>query len=70
MKKQHKKPRNPRNDKNQAHGLWISYYSAGDWSYHYNIGDVFCKGQYVNAIEYGYWIDNSARKATLTFYIK
>ena len=52
----------PRNNKNQRHGLWIEYYYDGNVRY---------KGQYINAIEYGYWIRNSSIfKSKINFYIK
>ena len=52
------------NDIGQRHGLWIRYY---------NNGDLFYKGQFINDISYGYWIDNyyiTALKSTITFYLK
>ena len=44
-----KKPITPRNDKDQAHGLWIFYY---------NNGDLMFKGHLINSIRYGYWNEN------------
>ena len=37
------------NEIGQNHGLWIVY--------NYN-GSVCYKGQYINGIRHGYWIDN------------
>lgn len=44
-----KKSKYPINDKDQRHGLWICYSPYGDFIY---------KGQYINHIAYGYWINN------------
>ena len=57
-----KKHIQPYNDKKQAHGLWIWYYSTGETS---------CKGQYINGIIHGYWISNwTIVKPDIVFYIK
>ena len=55
-----KKHIQPYNDKKQAHGLWIWYYSTGETS---------CKGQYINGIRYGYFIDNLNKKQKITFFL-
>ena len=47
------KNKNPRNNKGQPHGLWI---------YHFSNGIVWYKGQFINNIRHGYWIDNFGRK--------
>ena len=39
----------PFNNKNQAHGLWITYT--------YN-GNILIKGYFINDTKYAYWIDN------------
>ena len=44
-----KKDIEPRNHKNQRHGLWIWYY-AND--------KIMLKGQFINGIRHGYWIEN------------
>ena len=44
-----KKDIKPKNHNFKAHGLWIYYLSNGNICY---------KGQYVNNIRYGYWMDN------------
>ena len=52
----------PFNDKEQAHGFWIVYNTNGS---------MFYKGQYVNYIKYGYWIDNwFINKPYIAFVIK
>ena len=52
----------PRNSKKQAHGLWIWYY-AND--------KIILKGQYINNVEYGHWIENWNNDThKITFYIK
>ena len=52
----------PKNNKDQRHDFWISYYSDGNLSY---------KGQYINGNYYGYWISNSRIfKSQINFYIK
>jgi len=43
-----KQNKDPLNDKNQKHGLWISYLNYKIWY----------KGQYINGSKYGYWIEN------------
>ena len=55
------KNKNPRNNKGQPHGLWI---------YHFSNGIVWYKGQYINGIRHGHWIDNFGRKHRITLYIK
>ena len=44
-----KKDITPKNTKFQRHGLWTFY--------NYN-NDLLYKGQYINDIQYGYWINN------------
>ena len=57
-----KKSKYPINDKDQRHGLWICYSPYGEFIY---------KGQYINHIAYGYWIENWKRKDTnVTFFLK
>ena len=57
-----KKDIEPRNHKNQRHGLWIWYY-AND--------KIMLKGQFINGIRHGYWMDNwILRKQNITFHIK
>ena len=52
----------PYNNKNKAHGLWLNYY---------NKGNLFFKGQFINGIRHGYWMDNwILRKQNITFHIK
>lgn len=36
----------PRNDKGQAHGLWVTYYSNGQLDF---------KGEYINDYRHGFW---------------
>ena len=55
-----KKHIQPYTDKKQAHGLWIWYLSNGKLCY---------KGQYVNNIRYGYFIDNLNKKQKITFFL-
>ena len=55
-----KKNITPRNNKKQAHGLWLCYYNDGNLGY---------KGHYINDIKYGYWIENRFKPETV-FYIK
>ena len=51
----------PKNNKNKAHGLWITYYS----------NDICYKGHYINDLENGYWIDNwSCRPYQVIFHLK
>ena len=53
-----KKDIEPRNHKNQRHGLWINYYT---------------KGHYINGIRHGYFIEFwviMKRKTNITFYLK
>ena len=51
----------PKNSKNQNHGLWIHYFSNGKLCY---------KGQFINDIEYGYWIDNWTKyKPQIRFFL-
>ena len=60
MKKQNL---NPYNNKANPHGFWIRYKKDGNLWY---------KGQYINNVEYGHWIDNwiDKSKSTITFYLK
>ena len=51
----------PRNSKKQAHGLCIRYKTNGN---------IWYKGQYINNVEYGHWIDNWIETQLITFYLK
>ena len=52
----------PRNNKHQEHGFWCFY--------NYN-NELSFKGQYVNGIIHGYWIENWNNDThKITFYIK
>ena len=51
----------PRNSKNKAHGLWI---------YHFSNGNLYYKGQYINDLKHGYWLENWIYKSKVRFYIK
>ena len=51
----------PRNNKNQAHGLWIMYG---------NHDNLWYKGHYINNVQYGHWIDNWVNKHQIIFLIK
>ena len=51
----------PRNNKHQEHGFWCFY--------NYN-NELSFKGQYVNGIIHGYWIQNWIDKPEITFHIK
>ena len=55
-----KKDIKPKNHNFKAHGLWIIYLSNGKLCY---------KGQYVNNIRYGYFIDNLNKKQKITFFL-
>ena len=57
-----KKDITPKNTKFQRHGLWI---------YHFSNGNLYYKGQYINDIQYGYWIENwYSEKAQAILFIK
>ena len=51
----------PRNSKNEPNGFWIDYF---------NTGLICYKGQYINGIQYGYFIDNWINKPNITFCLK
>ena len=56
------KNKNPRNNKDQYHGLWIYYLSNGKLCY---------KGQFINNIRHGYWIRHwTLNDKKITFYLK
>ena len=56
----------PKNNKKQDHGICIYYYKYS--------GNLMWKGQFINDIQYGYWIDNRFinvnYKSEITFYLK
>ena len=45
---------------NEKDGLWLTTKTNGN---------IWYKGQYVNYIEYGYWIDNWITKHQIRFYL-
>ena len=49
----------PRNSKSQPHGFWNDYYTSG----------IYYKGQFINGIRYGYFIDNLNKKQKITFFL-
>ena len=57
-----KKDITPKNTKFQRHGLWTFY--------NYNNDLLWFKGQYINDIQYGYWIFNFENESEIKFYIK
>ena len=38
----------PTNNKGQRNGLWLVYYP----------NNILVKGQFINSIQYGYWMNN------------
>ena len=76
----------PKNNKKQAHGLWICYYNKGKirykgnfinglehgyWILYYYNGEIHHKGHCVNGSKHGYWIENWNNDThKITFYIK
>ena len=51
----------PTNDKNQKHGLWILYKKDDT---------LKLKGQFINDIDIGHWIENWSHGYQVKFYIR
>ena len=65
-----KKDIKPRNNKNQPHGYWETYWSNGElwykgnfkdgkkdgyWEFYHDNGELACKGYYKDGKQDGYW---------------